>query len=328
MGKPFAKDIENISHTLEWAFTEPVNPFLEKMVSSLSDLPLFVVGSWGSLSCAHFIARLHEQATGKMCRAITPFELLFLGVNPSLHGILFITAGGNNKDIINATEVAIKQEFAQIAISCSTIGSKIAALSKAYSYICLFEYDNPTGKDGFLAVNTLLSTCALFAKAYGAIDTAKTTYQIQQLTDVKPDFLNETWEDVLTRNTIVALGGEWSWPALVDFESKCTEAGLRNVLITDLKNFSHGRHNWFDKKGDESALVILETPPLATLTKQITALLPPQYPRAIISTQHTGPLAAIDLFIQIFYLVQRIGILSIPSFLSRAKILGAMKIFS
>jgi HAD superfamily hydrolase (TIGR01484 family) len=310
MGKPFIKELENIPQTLRWAFAEPIHDSLEKIVGEFSDLPLFIVGSGGSLSCAHFIARLHERETGKMCRAITPFELLFLDVNPSSHGILIVTAGGNNKDIINALEVAIRKEFVQIAVSCSSLGSKIAALSKEYPYIRLFEYNNPTGKDGFLAVNTLLSTCVLFAKAYGAIDTATEATKIQQLVETRQDLFDESWDRILNHNTLVALGGEWSWPALTDLESKCTEAGLRNVLITDLKNFSHGRHTWFDKKGDESALLILETPPLAALSKKITALLPPQYPAAVLSTRHSGPLAAIDLFIQIFYLVQRVGVLS------------------
>lgn len=310
LGKPFLKQLENIARTLKWAFEEPLNPSIKKMVYTLSDFPLFVVGSGGSLSCAYFIAKIHEQITGKMSRAVTPLEFLFLDINPSLHAVLFITSGGNNKDIINSLELAIKKEFAQIAVSCSTIGSKITTLSKAHPYIYLFEYNNPTGKDGFLAVNTLLSTCVLFAKAYAAIDTEKEAHQVQQLIDMRPDYLNETWDYVLSRNTIVALGGEWSWPALADLESKCTEAGLRNVLITDLKNFSHGRHNWFDKKGDESALLILETPSMASLTKKIAALLPPQYPRAVIRTHRTGPMAAIHLFIQIFYLVQKIGMLS------------------
>jgi HAD superfamily hydrolase (TIGR01484 family) len=39
-------------------------------------------------------------------------------------------------------------------------------------------------------------------------------------------------------------------------------------------------------------------------------LLPPQYPLGVIRTHRTGPLAAIDLFIQIFYLIQKIGLLS------------------
>lgn len=310
MGKPFAKELENIAQTLEWSFAEHVTLVHDKIITALSDLPLFIVGSGGSLSCANFIARLHEQVTGKMCRAITPFELLFLDVNPSLHGILFITAGGNNKDIINAVEVAIRKEYAQIAIFCSSVRSKIAALSKKYSYIQLFEYDNPTGKDGFLAVNTLLSTCVLFAKAYNAIDTARDADKIQMIIKARPDFRDEAWDHILSRNTLVALGGEWSWPALTDLESKCTEAGLKSVLISDLKNFSHGRHNWLDKKGNESALIILETPALASLARRITDLLPPQYPRAILRTDYTGPLAALDLFIQIFFLVQRIGTLS------------------
>ena len=116
MGKPFDREIEDIQASLTWAFAEPIHPSFREMVSTFSSLPLLVVGSGGSLSGAHFVARLHEQTTGQMARAITPLELLFSQVNPALHAVLFLTASGNNKDILSAFDNSIRREFITIGI--------------------------------------------------------------------------------------------------------------------------------------------------------------------------------------------------------------------
>jgi len=305
LGKPFDKEIENIQTSLTWAFADPINSSFREMVSTLSSFPLLVVGSGGSLSGAYFVARLHEQTTGQMARAITPLELLFSRVNPALHAVLFLTASGNNKDILRAFDNAIRREFVTIGIICANTTSKIVKKSKSYPYVHVHEYSNPVGKDGFLAVNSLLSTCILAARAYDAIDASENV--IQQLINVNLDLHKSDWGNVLNRKTIVALGGEWAWPALIDLESKFTEAALGNVLVTDFRNFAHGRHHWFDKKGDESALLVLETPPLSKLSKKTMDLLPRRYPRVVLSSSLLGSLAGIDLCIQIFRLVNEAG---------------------
>jgi len=305
LGKPFDKEIENIQTSLTWAFADPINSSFREMVSTFSSFPLLVVGSGGSLSGAYFVARLHEQTTGQMARAITPLELLFSRVNPALHAVLFLTASGNNKDILRAFDNSIRREFVTIGIICANTASKIVKKSKSYPYVHVHEYSNPVGKDGFLAVNSLLSTCILTARAYDAIEASENV--IQKLINVKPDLHETDLDNVLNRKTIVALGGEWAWPALIDLESKFTEAALGNVLVTDFRNFAHGRHHWFDKKGDESALLVLETPPLLKLAKKTLDLLPRRYPRVVLSSSLLGPLAGIDLCIQIFRLVNEAG---------------------
>jgi HAD superfamily hydrolase (TIGR01484 family) len=295
LGKPFDKEIEDIPASLTWAFAEPIHSSFREMVSTFSSLPLLVVGSGGSLSGAHFVARLHEQTTGQMARAITPLELLFSQVNPALHAVLFLTASGNNKDILSAFDNSIRREFITIGIVCA----------RPYPHVHVYEYSNPVGKDGFLAVNSLLSTCILAARAHDAIEASENV--IQKLINVNPDLHKTDLDNVLNRKTIVALGGEWAWPALIDLESKFTEAALGDVLVTDFRNFAHGRHHWFDKKGDESALLALETPPLLKLAKKTLDFLPRRYPRAVLSSSLLGPLAGIDLCIQIFRLVNEAG---------------------
>ncbi len=90
-------------------------------------------------------------------------------------------------------------------------------------------------------------------------------------------------------------------------ESKFSEVGLGNVLISDLRNFGHGRHNWFDKKGIESTMLVLATPPLVKLAEKTLSYLPINYPSRIIKSPFAGPLAGIDLLTQVFYLVHEAG---------------------
>lgn len=306
MGKPFNKELGSISNTLKWAFDAPLHDSLKALISVLNPFPLLVVGSGGSLSSAHFVARLHEQTTGQMAQAITPLELIVSNVEPSRHAILLVTAGGNNKDILKTLDVALNREFGAIGIICARLGSELVKKSREYPHVHAYEFPNPVGKDGFLAVNSLLSTCVLVNRAYNATETPR--IHIQHLIDDIPDFQNTEWDNLLNKKTIVALGGGWAWPAIIDLESKFTEAALGNVLITDYRNFGHGRHHWFDKKGNDSALLVLETPPLSKLARKTLALLPSKYPSAILSSFFDGPLASIDLLKKIFYLVKMAGV--------------------
>lgn len=305
MGKRFDREIAEIPHSLKTAFAVPLTPSYREMVCSFSALPLLVVGSGGSFSAAHFVARLHEEMTGQTARALTPLEFVFSRVNPGLHGVLFLTASGNNKDIISAFDHAIRREFVVVGILCMTVGSKIVRKCHKYRHVHALEYSNPSGKDGFLAVNSLLSTCVLAARAYGAIDESRQA--VQRLVEADPGFRDRRWEAILSRRTIVALGGEWAWPALVDLESKFTEAALGNVLISDFRNFAHGRHNWFDNRRDESALLVLESPPLSRLAKRTIELLPEDYPRTVLRSSFEGPLSGIDLCKQIIHFVDEAG---------------------
>ena len=304
MGKPFEKELAMISDTVGWAFAEELSS-LQKVMSTLMPYPLLVIGSGGSLSGAHFVAQVHEQVTGNMAKAITPLEFIYSQIDPACHAVLFLTASGNNKDIIGAFEKAIRFEYSVIAVICASPKSKISGIAKLYPHIQLFDYKNPAGKDGFLAVNSLLSTCILAVRSYDALDLSGTLPE--KLYELKPDFNSSQWDTFFQRKTIIALGTGWTWPALIDLESKFTEAALGNVIISDLRNFAHGRHNWFDKKGDESVLFVLETPQTKKLAQKTINLLPDQYPRVVLSSSLSGPLACIHFFIQVSQLANEAG---------------------
>jgi HAD superfamily hydrolase (TIGR01484 family) len=304
MGKPFEKELEVTVDTITWAFDENISS-LQNKISNLIPYPLLVIGSGGSLSGAHFVAQVHEKISGNIAKAITPLEFIYSQIDPTCHAALFLTANGNNKDIIDAFKKAIQLEFAVIGVICAKPNSKISRIAKLYPHIQLFEYTNPAGKDGFLAVNSLLSTCILVVRSYDALDLSGPL--IEKLLELKIDFNSFKWDSFFQRKTIIALGAGWTWPALIDLESKFTEAALGNVVISDLRNFAHGRHNWFDKKGNESVLLVLETPQTKNLAQKTINLLPNKYPRIVLNSSFSGPLACIHLFIQVFQLTNEAG---------------------
>lgn len=306
MGKSFQKEIGNLPDTIRKSLSEPIGSELERTIATLLPFPLLIVGSGGSLSGANYIARLHESATGLISRALTPLDFCSSNIDPSCHAILFLTASGGNRDILRAFDFAVQREFVAISIICARIGSKISQKAVLYPHVNLFEFANPSGKDGFLAVNSLVSTCILAARAYGYISHREKEILMASNRSI-PEFDTPEWQMVLDSKTIVAVGGMWAWPALVDLESKFAEAALKNVLISDLRNFGHGRHHWFDKRGDESALLVFSTATSANLAKKTISLLPPLYPRAVLNSLYEGPIAGIDLLLQVFHLVDEIG---------------------
>ena len=67
--------------------------------------------------------------------------------------------------------------------------------------------------------------------------------------------LARTCRQLWDRATIVVLHGHVTQAAAIDLESKLTEAALGQVQLADYRNFAHGRHHWFAKHGESSAII-------------------------------------------------------------------------
>jgi hypothetical protein len=305
MGRAFDKVIAEVPSALRDSLSNPIEASLFRIVERLSTFPLLVVGSGGSYSSAHFVARVHQQATGNIAQAITPFEMYYSNIDPRRHAILLITAKGDNTDILSSFKIAMEREFACIGIMCAKLDSQIGTRAQINSARCVcYEYENRY-TDGFLAVNSLLSMCTLLSRAYGVLDIPKA--ELENFCQQRPIFDSENLAIINSRDTKFVLGGEWSLPAVIDFESKFSEAALGNVITSDIRNFGHGRHHWFDKRGDKSALIILSTPSLKTITKKTLSALPIVYPRMELNTKFHGALGGIDQLRQVSFFVSEAG---------------------
>ena len=86
-----------------------------------------------------------------------------------------------------------------------------------------------------------------------------------------------------------------------------SEAALANVILSDYRNFGHGRHHWFAKKSATSAVISLTTPEEEEIADRTIALLPRNVPIIRVSSRLAGPVAGLGLLEKAMRIVGLIG---------------------
>jgi len=295
LGKPFIREL----HQLEATYSAALSINTTSLNSTLSGsmrYPLVAVGSGGSLSAAHFACHLHQKLAGKLAKASTPFEILSLLAETGSRrclvdsSVLCLSAGGSNTDINRVWRALIEAEPRHLAAVCARKGSALAKIGKNYNYVRMFDFELSSGKDGFLATNSLISFLVLLARSY---------YQLLDNASVLPstlwklirnyDDLNSALNDLrhklgpfLERDHLVVLHGVGTEAAACDIESKFTEAALGSVQLSDFRNFAHGRHHWLAKRGNTSAVIALAEDSDLTLAKRTVNLIPSSVPSTVL----------------------------------------------
>ena len=150
MGKPFHHELELLAQTYEWALLQDVDPLIESL-RPLWGHPLLAIGSGGSLSAAHLVVTLHQNRTRNLASVCTPLEFLTGPQSGTSTGILLLSAGGRNPDILATLWQAIHVEPRWITVLCGTRSTPLGKLAKSTELGALYEYSLPSGKDGFLA---------------------------------------------------------------------------------------------------------------------------------------------------------------------------------
>lgn len=304
MGKPFRKELENLEETYHFSNSLNIDSFRKALNKTLVK-PLYIIGSGGSLSACHFAEMLHQE-NGSLGKAITPLESYYLKKSFSQSNILILTAGGRNKDILFAFDQAVTMEPDAVINLCATALSPLAKKANSFSLSSIFEYPLPTGKDGFLASNSLLAFFTLLARGYNCVldGIFISKDEIVKFENEIDSFLKKIEVNAATFKVLYA---GWAKPVAIDIESKLTEAALANSLLADFRNFGHGRHHWFDKKRKNSAIIALVTPDEKELAKKTVLQLPKDIPVLQINTGKIGAAATIELLIKSFYLINKIG---------------------
>ncbi len=162
MGKPFAAELDSLPDTFEWALQQPLNGIV-RAVRALSGLPLLAVGSGGSYTAAHLACALHGFHTNRMAQAMTPLQLISSPTDLRDLAVFVPTAGGKNPDVLAAFRHLISEEPRSLMVWCATPESPLAAAAAKYRFVDFQDFSMPYGKDGFLAVNSLLAFAVLLA---------------------------------------------------------------------------------------------------------------------------------------------------------------------
>lgn len=307
MGKPYKSELEKLGQTYAWALREPIDA-IDQLVRDSVDCRLVAIGSGGSLTSAKYACLLH-QLLGSASTLETP--LGYRTTPRVIEGnevVFFFTAGGSNPDVKSAFSEAIIREPKQVAAFCMRNGSPISKIAAKYEFPSVLEYQPPAGKDGFLATNSLLATCALLSRAYNLQNESslRLPESIEKLCP-KLGAASSLDPQAVKRNDWVVLHGRWSSPVAVDIESKLSESAIASAQISDYRNFAHGRHHWLASRNNDSLVVALITPEDKALAERTLSKLPKTIPVVRIATRIRNQNATLDLLLQAFALVGLAG---------------------
>ena len=296
MARPYAGEMAKLAETFAWAAAPDLDlQPLRQAVRTAGRSSLRAIGSGGSLTGAHALAGLHQRHTGHPATVATPLEAVDepLGANVATW---LLSASGGNVDIVAAAKALILREQRQLGVLCGREASPLAELCRRHPFVDLLLYPPPTGKDGFLATNSLLGFTALLTRTYADVFGWDTDWQDTAdcleplLLDTARD--SKSWEAVTaplwSRPTALVLHGTSTRIGAIDLESKFTEAALGNLQIADYRNFAHGRHHWLAKRGETSAVLAFITDADRALAERTLDLIPAEVPQARI-TFEGGP---------------------------------------
>lgn len=302
MGKPFDQELRALQNTLEFAKTSDITSLCE-FVAKCKDELMYAVGVGGSYTAATCAAAL-QQARGGHGIARTTLGFIEEAVDLRDAHVLLLTGSGKNHDILLAFEHAVASEAKSTLVLCGSKGSRIAAKARKFWDTGLLEFTLRAGADGFLATNSLVATCTVLARAYGASTEEIATPARGLVSEIS------SWADRIVkegRDTLLVLHSGRSSTAATDVESKCSEAALRNILLSDFRHFAHGRHQWLAKRASTSAVLACITEHDADIAAKTLALLPRTIPVLRLQSRHSGVAADIDLLMQVFHLVASLG---------------------
>ena len=300
MGKPLNSELEKLQDTIRWAERQDVTE-LRSFFSVNAGTPMICIGSGGSFSAASYAAMLYKQ----MCGLAVPMTPLAFDTSSDAiiqdSKLLFFSASGRNKDFLIAFQRGLEVGRGDMAGVCLRESSKLdAIIEKCNPDFKKHTFPIPTVKDGFLATNSLV---AFFVLMYRCFFDAKPSKHIGNGIGYA---LNHSFDFFKIDNFIV-LHSNLSEPVAVDLESKFSEAALGSVLMADYRNFGHGRHQWFDKKGGNSCIVALINDNDRELAEKTLGKMPEDVHMVRIESGLKTPLATIDLLLKSFQFVSAIG---------------------
>lgn len=286
MAKPYITEISKLADTFAWAMASDIAP-LRLAVKTAGLSPLLAIGSGGSLTAAHALASLHRRCTEQMSAVATPLEAI---AEPLGSGVAtwLVSAGGGNVDILAAFRALVAREPRQLGVLCGRSNSPLASAARDHGFCDLLLYEPPTGKDGFLATNSLLAFVTLMTRAYMSEFEDSTSDLDSQMAAIYSLLQDEArwgkWESSMerlwSRSTTIVLHGATTRIGAIDLESKFTEAAVGNLQIADYRNFAHGRHHWLAKRADISGVLAFVSSADQTLAERTLALIPEDIPQA------------------------------------------------
>ena len=316
----FEHKIQQFPEIIEWAKSLNVEHLSEFLLND-KDINRIFLASGGSYSAAAY-AELLSTKNGIMAHAMTPFFYGTSGYELLPAKMMLVSASGANLDVYRAFEKGVLGKAQTVGAMTLTSIGRLQEMFGKKRMDTLFAFDIPTGRDGFLSTNTVLSFYILLYRSFGYTDIDKLTADITaaerkeieefvgHLKHISTEEMtkHEAWLHKLEGvDSFFILYTGKSYPAALDIESKFSEGAVGNTQLADYRNFAHGRYNWFTQRPGQTGLICLQTPEDVDLSEETLSKLPIHVPILRLKTKHSTPLGVIDLLIKEHYLCSALG---------------------
>lgn len=305
MGKNFENELDNLTCIYESSMNADIQVLIDFFKKYYRN-NFIGIGSGGSYSVAELFKYLCIKA-GWKAQALTPLELSQLDCQLYESVMVLFTAGGRNRDSRNAYQYIAEHEPTGVLTCCMRINSVIKKEQKNNIHNYFYEHEMPVKKDGYLAVESLISSIVILIRAFESI-TKKDFFKLSKDRGWKKfNLTNEILDPILERETIIVLHGGITTPIAIDMESKFCEVALGNVQLVDYRNFAHGRHYWISSRKNKTSIIALVGGNEIKIAEATLNLIPSDVPTLRIDIDDKTADGILDGYDFIFELVSKSG---------------------
>lgn len=274
------------------------------------------IGSGGSAVAAEFLARCRDTLGLGPTGVQTPMQAVLDVHDLSGSDVWLFSAGGDNPDIVAATEAAFDRGATRLhLVTRNPDGAACRFAVRGGGRVHVVPVAD--GKDGYLATHSLLSfTTALLL----ASDTAgRDAHGATPLLDAIAARLAAMRDPVARGAAVGRLAGfrredvlilamdPLLRPLAVLLDTSAWEASLCAVQIADFRNFAHGRHAWLHHRAAGTVMLALTGVESREVWAAIDAALPADVRRLASEHGSCGRLENLLALVDGFGIVEALG---------------------
>jgi hydroxymethylpyrimidine pyrophosphatase-like HAD family hydrolase len=254
------------------------NAPLAEALGRLSASPTSFVAAGGMSAVATLAARMHEATTARPASAITPLAAIS---RPPLRdsGTMLLTSSAKHPDALEIIRRLGRPGLRPGVVLTHRTAADVPGLPPGAVVVSLPALGL---REGFLAVNSVLSMATALAHGYGFVLPASL-----------PTTSHCPWPATVDR--LLVLYPPQLEAVAVDLETRCSELGLAAIQAVDLRNFAHGRHTGLSRRLGCTTILALSDSDTHEFTEATLAVLPPA---ATIRRWHSAlawPASALEL---------------------------------
>lgn len=270
--------------------------------------PLIATGHGGKYSQATYAALLYSTNQG-LGRAVTCYSCNSLSDATIRNSkILLVSRGMANIDIDYIAKRCIRLN-PDYTCAMRIVGDKedeelVERLKKiGYSFEYSLDIDL---SEHFIGISSVFFYSALLYKAFTNDNNFVEKLELNPNPEANYSYSSANGIAAIPTldkiNHFTVLYGSYAEPVAYNIESNIVEGGIASCMISDYKNYTHGRFmvegNYIKSKyhpKTEAALICLVTPREAHIYEDLIQEMPPHLPVITIRTDLLTPLATIDL---------------------------------